>query len=377
MEKLEHVRVGIIGCGRIADLHVLGYQDHPQAEIAAICDRDASVVETRRQAWQVANAYTDYTALLANPDVNTVEILLPHHLHREVAIAALQAGKHVSLQKPPTLTLAELQHIHEAALQAQRRLRVFENFMHYPPHLKARTLIQEGAIGEPLSVRLKTAAGRFEDGWQVPMSAQAWRMNPEACGGGPTCFDHGYHCYNMAQFFLAEPIERVHAWIHVNDFGTAGVYDGPALITWKYAGVPKFGSWEVIASVGMKVRSSYYPSDDRTEIHGSEGILWVQRCTGKLLEEPAVILYRDGETRAWHDIPADWSESFRLGTHDFIDSLREGRQPAQSYEQAAATLRMAIAVHVSACERREVGLDEIQPHTRAQLPAAVELNPTK
>ncbi len=370
MEKLEHVRVGIIGCGRIADLHVLGYQDHPRGEITAICDRDSAVVEERRQAWQVANAYTDYAQLLANPDVNAVEILLPHHLHREVAIAALRAGKHVSLQKPPTLTLGELQEIHEVALQAQRRLRVFENFMHYPPHGKARALIQEGAIGEPLSVRLKTAAGRFEDGWRVPMSAQAWRMDPAACGGGPTCFDHGYHCYNMARFFLPEPIERVHAWIHVNDFGAAGLYDGPALITWKYAGVPKFGSWEVIASIGMKVRSSYYPSDDRIEIHGSEGILWVQRCTGKLLEEPALVLYRDGETRAWHDIPADWAESFRLGAHDFIDALLDGRQPAQSYEEAAATLRMAIAVHVSACERREVALDEIQARTRAQLPAA-------
>jgi predicted dehydrogenase len=240
--------------------------------------------------------------------------------------------------------------------------------MHYPPHVKALELVQAGAIGEPLSVRIKTAAGRFDDGWQIPAATQAWRMDPKTCGGGPTCFDHGYHCFNMGRFFIAEPVERVHAWIHVNDLGPAGIIDGPAFISWKYAGIPKFGSWEVIASIGMKVRSRYYASDDRIEIHGLEGILWINRCTGKLLDEPPLVLYRDGETRAWHDVPSDWSESFRLGTHDFIDALLEGRAPAQDAEEAARTLRFAIAAHVSACEGREVSLGEIGLETRAGLP---------
>jgi predicted dehydrogenase len=368
MTPLERVHVGFIGCGRIATLQVLGYLDHPQAEIAAVCDQDAGLRRQRQQEWGVKKAYANYTELLADPDINAVEILLPHHLHRDVAIAALQAGKHVSLQKPPTLTLRDLDDVHEAATAAGRRLRVFENFMYYPPHVKARELVQQGAIGEPLSVRIKTAAGRFDDGWRVPATSQAWRMNPDTCGGGPTCFDHGYHCYNMGRFFIPEPVERVHAWIHVNRFGPDAVYDGPALISWKYANAPKFGSWEVIASIGMRVRSKYYASDDRIEIHGTEGILWVNRCTGSLLDEPALVLYRDGETRAWHDIPSDWAESFRLGAHDFVDALVAGRQPAQDADDAAATLRFAIAAHVSACDGREARLDEIGPDTRARLP---------
>jgi len=368
MTPVERVHVGLIGCGRIASLQVLGYLDHPRAELTAVCDSNEAVVRQRQGEWGAKKAYRDYAQLLRDPDVNAVEILLPHHLHKRVAIEALQAGKHVSLQKPPTLTLGDLQAVHEAAIENGRRLRVFENFMYYPPHVKAHELVQQGAIGEPISVRIKTAAGRFDDGWRVPQSSQTWRMDPEACGGGPTCFDHGYHCYNMGRFFIAEPVERVHAWIHVNRFGDNALYDGPAFISWRYAGVPKFGSWEVIASVGMRVRSKYYASDDRIEIHGTEGIVWVNRCTGFLLDEPALVLYRDGETRAWHDIPSDWAESFRLGAHDFVDALIAGRQPAQDVDDAAATLRFAIAAHVSACEEREVRLDEIGPDTRARLP---------
>ncbi|HVN84308.1 MAG TPA: Gfo/Idh/MocA family oxidoreductase [Candidatus Binatia bacterium] len=365
---VERVRVGFVGCGRITDLQVLGYLDHPAAEVLAVCDRDAALAQRRAAEWRARKVYTDIAELLADPDVNAVEIALPHHLHRGVAVAALQAGKHVSLQKPPTLTIAELDDIAEAAKSAGRTVRVLENFMHYPPHMKAKELVDEGVIGVPLSVRIKTAAGRLDDGWRVPASAQQWRMNPEQCGGGPTCFDHGYHCYNMGRFFMPEPVERVHAWIHVSRFGDSAFYDGPAMITWKYAGVPKFGSWEVIASLGLRVRSKYYASDDRMEIHGTEGIIWINRCTGFLLDEPALVLYRDGETRAWHDIPTDWAESFRLAAHEFIDALIEGRQPAQDLAEARETLRFAIAANLSARAGREVTLAEVGPETRALLP---------
>ncbi len=285
MEPLERVRVGIIGCGRIATLQVLGHLDHARARVAAVCD--VALAERRRAEWGAARAYADYRELLADPGVDAVEIVLPHVLHREVAVAALAAGKHVSLQKPPTLTLADLAEVDAAARAAGRRMRVFENFKYYPPHVRARELVRAGAIGDPLSVRIKTAAGRFEDGWDVPMAAQAWRMDPERCGGGPTCFDHGYHCFNMGRFFI---------------------------------------------------------------------------------DEPALVLYRDGETRAFHDLAHDWAESFRLGAHDFIDALLEGRQPAQDAAQAAETLRFALAAHLSAREHREVALAEVGPETRAVLP---------
>lgn len=366
----DRLGVALIGCGRIADLQVLGYRDHPRARLVAVCDRDADLVRRRQAEWGAEKAYTAIDDVLADAAVDAVDIVLPHQLHRSVAIAALGAGKHASLQKPPTHTLGELAAVAAAARAARRTLRVFENFMYYPPHVKARELVRAGAIGEPLSVRIKTAAGRPDDGWAVPTSAQAWRMDPARCGGGPTFFDHGYHCFNMGRFFIAEPVERVHAWIHVNRFGDDALYDGPGLVSWKYAGVPKFGSWEVIASLGLRVRSRYYASDDRIEIHGSEGIIWINRCTGALLEEPALVLYRDGETRAWHDLATDWAESFRLGGHDFVDAVLEGRQPAQDSEDAAETLRFAIAAHVSAAERREVALAEVLPDTRAPLAIA-------
>src|SRR5512140_1072165 len=102
---MDRIGVALVGCGRIADLQVLGYLDHPRAELVAVCDRDGDLARRRQVEWRARTAYTDIDAVLADPDVDLVDVLLPHHLHRAVAIAALQAGKHVSLQKPPTLTI--------------------------------------------------------------------------------------------------------------------------------------------------------------------------------------------------------------------------------------------------------------------------------
>ena len=351
----RRVRIGLLGLGRIADLQCLGYLEHPRAELVAVCDRDLACARARAAAWGVPRVHGDAAALFADPEVDAVDILTPHHLHAAHAIAALEAGKHVSLQKPPTRTLAELDAVAEAVRRCGRTLRVFENFSYYPPHRKAKELVDAGAIGVPLSVRVKTAAGRADRGWKVEMPSLGWRMNRETCGGGPTTFDHGYHCFQMGRWFVPAEIERVHAFVHWTRFGPEAWYDGPALISWRYAGEPpRFGSWEVIASLGLSVRSKYYVSDDRLEIHGSEGILWVNRCTGKLLDEPSVVLYREGETRAFHELATDWAESFRAGTRDFVDGLLEGRPCPQDLADARKTLALALAAARSADEGREV-----------------------
>jgi predicted dehydrogenase len=357
----RRLRIGLLGCGRIADLQCLGYREHPRAEIAAVCDRDAALARRRADAWGVARVYGDAGALFADRELDAIEILTPHHLHAEHAVAALEAGKHVSLQKPPTRTLAELDRVAEAARRSGRVVRVFENFSHYPPHVKAKELVDAGAIGTPLSVRVKTAAGRLTEGWEVSPDSQAWRLDPELCGGGATTFDHGYHCFQMGRWFVPAPVERVHAFVHWTSLGPRARIDGPALVSWRYAGDPaRMGSWEVIASLGLRVRSHYYVSDDRLEIHGSEGVVWVNRCTGQLLDEPSLVLYREGETRAFHDLATDWAESFRRGGRDFVDALLAGRAPDQTLDDARETLVFALAAARSAAEGREVALDELR-----------------
>lgn len=360
-KRCERVRVGIVGGGRIADLNIIGWLAHPAGEVTAVCDVDEATRSRRAEQWK-CRAYANLDEMLADPNVDAVEILTPHHLHASQAIAALRAGKHVSLQKPPMRSLAEFDAVATAAAEAGTTFKVYENFMFYPPHVLARSLIDAGEIGDVLSVRIVTAGGRLDagQGWVVPAASNAWRIDPSLCGGGMMTFDHGFHCFQMGRFFVDHPIDTVHAFINIIELGNGRQIDAPALISWRYVGQPtRFGSWELIASLGLDVVSQYYVSDDRIEIRGSAGILWINRCSGQLLEEPPVVLYRAGELRSFHRVETDWATSFRDATFDFIDAVLEGRPPRLDASEARATLAFALAAQRSAAEQREVRVAEL------------------
>jgi len=104
---MPKVRVGFIGAGRIADLHALAYVNNPTGELYAVADPAPGRAEQRALQWGAKKSYADHREMLADPAVDAVEVLLPHHLHVDVTVAALEAGKHVSLQKPMALSVKE------------------------------------------------------------------------------------------------------------------------------------------------------------------------------------------------------------------------------------------------------------------------------
>ena len=165
------LRVGFIGAGRIADLHAAAYRDNPDAELYAVCGIAEDSARRRAEEWGATRWFTDYRQLLAEKEVDAVEVLTPHHLHAEMSVAALEAGKHVSLQKPPTLNLTEMDQVIAAAQRSGKLFRTCDNFLYYPPYNKARQLMDQRAIGEPLSIRVKMLSGAPQYGWHVPAEA--------------------------------------------------------------------------------------------------------------------------------------------------------------------------------------------------------------
>ena len=134
------LRVGFIGVGDITDLHYPGYKDNPKAELYAICDVDEERLQKRASEWKVEKTYTDYRELLTDPNIEAVEVITPHHLHAEMGIAALKAGKHISMQKPMAVNIGECDELIKTAERSKKLFRVFENFRFYPPMVKAKEL---------------------------------------------------------------------------------------------------------------------------------------------------------------------------------------------------------------------------------------------
>jgi len=347
------IRVGLIGCGRIADLHYAGYAGLEDARVEAICDADSDALERRRCAWGVRRAYADYRDLLADPAIDAVEILTPQPLHEPMAAAAAQAGKHIAMQKPMTTSLESADRMINAARDADVLFKVTDNYLFYPPIRLAKTMIDDGVIGEPQMIRMKFIGGRWNGGWEVPASTWAWRLQEIQEGRGIQTFDHGHHLWATAWYLLGE-IERVAAWI---DY-TEKIVDCPSVIMWKYKNAARYGICDYCQAMDLAVPSKYYSCDEWFEITGSRGIVLIRRCTGHLVDGPAVsVCTSDGWSH--HEIESDWASGFHYAAQNFIAAIQGKEPPLLTGEQAKNVLRFAFALRRSSDERREIRLDDL------------------
>jgi predicted dehydrogenase len=361
---MNQLRVGFIGAGRISGLHAIEYLRNPRAKLVAVCDYDAEIAGAQAARWNIpaARVFSDYRELLACQEIDLVEILLPHHLHKEATLAALAAGKHVSVQKPMALTVADAQQMIDAAQEAQRVLRVFENVIFYPPVQKAKALIDAGAIGEPLSIRIKANKGDPSTAWAVPVQARAWRQNEKLSGGGPLTFDDGHHKFALAWYFMGLA-EEVHAWIGRTEVAPGFALDCPAQISWKFAN-NRYGNLEVVYSPHLRVHTAHYAQHDPVEITGSKGVLWITRGHGWLTDQAPLLLYADGKVREFRDMDAGWERSFIEATRHHIDVLLDGGEPVLTGAQGGDILRFCLAAQQSAREGARLRCETISAAMR-------------
>ena len=247
-------------------------------------------------------------------------------------------------------------HIAAAVARARTTFRVTENFLYYPPILKAKELLDAGAIGEPSLVRIHTTRAEHITGQAMELDpdAMVWRRDPKRNPGGPL-YDDGVHKYATAALWIGE-IGDISAIV---TRGTGLLEETPAAAMWRFKGRNCLGVIDYTSAPGMTIRSRYYRADEFFEIHGSRGIIWVTRCTGEMLDMPAVVLIRGAETVSYQ-VPADWRLGFDGAAADFIDSLLAGRQPAQDVHAAKHILQVPLAIYEAARVGRAVAPESIK-----------------
>ncbi len=179
----DKIRVGIIGLGRISSLHLPAYKpEHSMdAELVAVCDKNKKRVKEVADEFNVEKSYYNVDDLLKDPEIDAVEILTPHDTHCEITIKAANAGKHISLQKVPAMTITEMDAMISATKKNNVYFRVFENNRYHPPYQKAMKLIRSGVIGKPETVDYRMWCGESTLGaWDVPLKSWMWRISEKA-----------------------------------------------------------------------------------------------------------------------------------------------------------------------------------------------------
>ena len=167
------LNIGIIGCGKIAQVrHLPEYEQNPGARIAGLYDLN----QERAQALAAqygAKAYESYEALLADPAIDAVSVCSANVSHAEIAVAALEAGKHVLCEKPMATTLADCEAMVECAKRTGKFLMIGHNQRLAKAHVEAKRLIDQGLIGDIITFRTTFGHGGPET-WAINPGKNVW-----------------------------------------------------------------------------------------------------------------------------------------------------------------------------------------------------------
>jgi predicted dehydrogenase len=334
----------MVGAGNIAAMNVKGYLLDPRCQVAAVCDTDEQVGRAAASAWGGAEFYSDLDAMLADDALDAVEVLTPTHLHHDHVIAALEAGKHVSVQKPVANTVDEGLAMQAAAERTNRTLRISECFVHYPPLELAKKLVADGAIGRPTGLRIRTLVGQTDSSFQAGLRPEGYRWRLDKRSPGGHLFDDNVHKYAMALWLLDLDITSVQAVVRRRDF-----FFEPCAVIFEYEDPEVLGTMEVQYAPKLHMRSSYYGADEFFEITGDEGQIWVTRATGEMLDLAPVMLFtgtaEGRQTTEFTDLDADWGAGFVRSSQHFVDSLVNGTPADMSVESAIKVLQLCFAVY--------------------------------
>ena len=350
------VNVGIIGTGIISNVRAMGYLTHENSRIVAVCDSNAIRARDRARNWRVEKVYTDYRDLLKNDDIDAVDILLPHSLHATVAIEAAKAGKNIAVMKPIAMSLTEADMMINAARENGVVLSVAENYVNYPPIMKAAELINAGEIGNPTLVRMNVVTGKGgPQEWIEPDDPKDWRQDKSKNGG--FIYDAIVHNAATARLLMSSDICSVSAMFQ----NMEGHDERPGVVAWSHEGFNKFGTLTYSGRESMvPINTDYYPVHEVFEVVGSKGLIWITRVSGKMLGLAPLIMYKDGILTNFEKIESDYGLGFRNSVHDFVNAIIECREPKFSGVDGRKQIQFAWAVYRAANEKREVRLDEIK-----------------
>ena len=189
-DRRSPVHVAFLGCGFITGVHSRHLRRCRDVVVPSYASRDASRADAYRRRYQGHRSYSNYASAIADDTIDAVVVAVPPRFHLDLTLQALRAGKHVLVEKPAFLTMADYHRVREARDAADRVVLVGENDHYKPLAVCLRQLLAEGTIGEMVFAHFTTLVKRLK-------SADDWR-NDEAMAGGDAFFEEGIHWLHIA-----------------------------------------------------------------------------------------------------------------------------------------------------------------------------------
>ncbi|MBI5383052.1 MAG: Gfo/Idh/MocA family oxidoreductase [Verrucomicrobia bacterium] len=346
---MTKTKVALLGAGFIADIHLESYHRFvPDAEVVAVFTRNPKKAAAFAKKHGIARSFSDLDAAITDSGCDVVDVCLPNFLHHRAVLAAARAGKHVIIEKPLALNLAEADEMIAACKKAGRKLCYAEELCFAPKYERVRKLVNEGAVGKIFQMRqCEKHSGPHSD----------WFYDVKQSGGGAV-MDMGCHGLAWFRWMLGGRPRAVSVQAHMQ---TGLIHKGRTRAEENSLVIVEFEGGAI--GVAENSWAKHGGMDDRVEVYGTGGVIYADLFIGNsaLTYSEAGYGYameKAGSTKGWSF--TIFEEAFNQGypqeLKHFIACIREDKQPIVTGEDGRAVLEIMMAAYQAARTGKKVKL---------------------
>jgi myo-inositol 2-dehydrogenase / D-chiro-inositol 1-dehydrogenase len=344
---MRAVRFGLIGYGAWGGHHARALAKTQGAELVAVAARTAESRAKAEVEHPGVRSYGEYAELLRREELDVVDIVLPSHLHYEVASKALAAGRHVLLEKPLALTVPHCAELVRLARDKEKILAVGHELRLSSLWGKVKEMLDAGAVGRPLYVLIEL--------WRRPyrLGADGWRYDLARVGNW--ILEEPIHFFDLARWYLNRAGEPVSVYARANS-----THAGHPELQDNFSAFVNFPDG-VYAVVSQTLAA--YEHHQTVKVTGTKGALWASwsGAMDRTLHPTFSLKHHDGQ--AVLDVPIDkiTGEIFELEDEMamMVRAVREGTAPAATGEDGLWSVALCLAAQRSVDEARVVAVDEV------------------
>jgi myo-inositol 2-dehydrogenase / D-chiro-inositol 1-dehydrogenase len=348
---MKQVGVGIIGSQFVSSIHAEALLASPNAVLHAVASPTPGHAKAFAERFGIARHVTDYRELLAMAEIDLVIVGAPNHVHCEMALAAAAASKHVVMEKPLCLNLAEADRMIAACRNAGVKLMYAEELCFAPKYVRLKQLLDAGALGRPTLLK----HSEKHDG---PHADHFWDV--ERSGGGVT-MDMGCHAIAFFRWLLdGRRMTSIYAQLSTSVHADRTRGDDHSILILEFEG----GVTAIAETSWTKLGGM----DDRAEVHGSHGVAYADLLRGNAIETYSATGYdyaveKAGSTKGWSFTIYEeaWNYGFHGEMAHFVDCVQNDRTPLVTGEDGRVVLEAVFAAYESARTGRKVMLPFASP----------------
>lgn len=350
---MSKLKIGVIGAGSISEVHLNAYRSNPEVEIYAICDLNEERAAKKAETYGASKVFTDYNELLALPEIHSVSICTWNNTHAEIAIAALEAGKHVLVEKPLCQTVEQALAVEEAVKQSGKVLQVGFVRRYASNARLLKEFIDKGELGEIYYAKASCLRRLGNPG--------GWFSDKERSGGGPL-IDLGVHVIDICWYLMGKPKVKSVSGNTYNllgnrsniknlDFYRAADYDAAKNSVEDLANA--IIRFENGASLVVDVSFTLHAKQDElsVKVYGDKGGAELEPALQLIAEKYDTIL---NITPQVNNLSFDFVDAFNNEINHFIAATLGQKETLSPVEDGVEMMKILCGIYESAATGREI-----------------------